>query len=156
MIPLPSTWLLIACSVLAGLLGLQTIRISNLKAEYADQEAARATSLTVAVKADATKAATHAAATVENANALLKYDATRAAALRDTDRLRDTVRARIAQPSTPDAAACNSRAATLGQLLDEAVGVARDNTLAAEQHADELRVCLNQLKIDRERYAVKE
>jgi hypothetical protein len=149
--------LVIACAVLAVLLGIQTVRIANIKADHANQEAKRSAAATEAVIQDSNQAAVHAAATVENSNDLRKAETSRntvaRAAVVSDSRMRNAISAHTAQLTTADAGTCHRTAAALGDLLGEAFSTARENTGAAEQHADELRTCLKQMRIDRERYA---
>jgi hypothetical protein len=149
--------LAIACAVLAILLGLQTVRIANLKADHAKQDSRRYAQLTEALQADYDRAATHAEQTMENANGLRQAETKRNDSARTAESadswVRNTISAANAQAAKLDAAACHQRSAALGDLLGEAFSTARENTGAAEQHADELRTCLKQMRIDRERYA---
>lgn len=102
----------------------------------------------------------HASNQQEIADAYLAQEKRRlarlAAAAADGERLRDQVRAYAAtcgggEADSPAAALqhCRDRAATLGDLLGEADGLAEAFSGAAEQHADEVRTLKRVIENDR-------
>lgn len=146
------------------LLGLQTVRLHDARADLAEERAGTAKMLQAyaerasrAVQKLSAQKAAHAAAQQEIVHDFNKERRARLSAeslLSVTDqRLRDTIRA-YASDSGPgtDASACRSagdRSATLGLLLEDALGVSRALAQGAEQHAGEVRFLKRIIENDR-------
>lgn len=167
-VPAPYRWAVagIVALVLVAVIGVQTVRLANvkadkaeLKADWALERATLASAARKAVQALADQRAAHAAQQQENADAYAKQVAARKAAEADAVAARGSVRNAITTylaggglGAGADPAACSrdrSRSAALGDLLDDADELAEKLAGAAEQHADEVRLLKRQIMIDR-------
>lgn len=165
---LPYKWIAIgaACLILLALLGIQTVRLADTRADLAEEQASTAKILKayaerarIAVEKLAAQKATHAAKQQETVHAYTAERTKRLAAQSDArtadQRLREHIRAYAADSVDwhgPDAAACRSagdRSATLGLLLEDALGVSRALAQGAEQHASEVRFLKGIIENDR-------
>ena len=166
---MPYRWVAIGivAAALLATIAVQSIRLESARADLAEEKRDRA----VVEKqwADAWIRAqdevldnqvAHAAATMENADALNQANQARAVAERGSDALsislRDAISAAVSFGSAPagsDAAACQrarNSAAALGDVLQEARGLVDELTKAAEKHADGVRFWMKQDQADRE------
>jgi hypothetical protein len=159
-----SNWRLIAVGLLGLALGIQTVRLHDARTELAEEVAAHAQERAAlaerarfATQKLSDQKAAHAAEQQEIVHAYHKEkEARRAAetgAAAADQRLRNDIRAFTGgeRPGT-DAAAGRSerdRAATLGLLLEDAVGFSGSLAQAAEQHAGEVRFLKRVIENDR-------
>jgi hypothetical protein len=167
-IPAPYRWAAagVVALVLLGVIGLQTVRLANakadtaeLKADWALERATLAATARRATQAMADQRAAHAAQQQENADAYAKQVAARKAAEADAVAARSSVRNAITTylasgglSAGANASACGrdrSRSAALGDLLGDVDELAEKLAGAAEQHADEVRLLKRQILIDR-------
>jgi hypothetical protein len=156
----------IAFVALAAYAGIQTVRVADLKTDLAEEkliganERAALFKLAADAKGKIAKIQSdHAAQQQENSDEYAKARAknqTRLAAVtaeseRLSRQLSDYAAGRDLGPDT-DAPACRGirdRAAAIGDLLEQARGLATVFAGAAEQHADEVRVLKGQITADR-------
>lgn len=165
---LPYKWIAIGAAFLALLaaLGVQTLRLADARADLAEEQAGTAKMLQayadrarIAVEKLAAQKAAHAAKQQEIVHAYTAERTKRLAAQSDArtadQRLREYIRDFAAGGSAgsgTDATACRSagdRAATLGLLLEDALGVSRALAQGAEQHASEVRFLKGIIENDR-------
>lgn len=165
---LPYRWMAAGLAFLAllGAFGIQTIRLADTEADLAEEIAAHAKTLQAyadrarsAVEKLAAQKAEHAAAQQEIVHAYAKERQARLASEARTaaadQRLREQIRAYAAGscsgPGT-DADTGRSegdRAATLGLLLEDALGLSGALAEGAEQHAGEVRFLKRIIENDR-------
>ncbi len=162
---LRANWQLSLMLALGIALAVQSVRLADTKTDLAEEVAAGAKERQAyaerarhAVEKFAAQKAAHAAAQQEivhaynqERHARLAADAGRRAA---DQRLREQIRdfAGGGAGAGTDAAACRSagdRAATLGLLLEDALGTAGTLAEGAERHADEVRLLKRLLENDR-------
>lgn len=165
---LPYRWLALGLAFLALLaaLGVQTLRLADARADLAEEQAGTAKILKayadrarLAVAKLSDQQAVHAAKQQEIVHAYHQEKQAHVAAesgrATADQRLRDAIRVYAAGRSDrpgPDAAACRAerdRSATLGLLLEDAVGFSGRLAQAADQHASEVRFLKQVIENDR-------
>lgn len=142
-----ANWKLLGLAVLLALLGLQTVRVAELKHDAADQRAAAAEARMLADRAQRTEEQRRAAAVAKESTDAQTRIASLEDDLRNATGAADSLRAAAAGAAVRARARACSTPASPGQHDSEPIGVLVDVLGRADQRAGELAELADRLRI---------